>query len=173
MVLTATTSTKQSVQKGQWRRNGVQSAIEYYLVPLQGKNLEPELYLKVSEGFQPKTLIKHRVLGPEIFGQWQNFDFLKSKLIYWVNSPALFLENINQNKVYRLVRQHSPPPSTLCAQLYYKPKFYCQYMPILLCLVWLLVIVHQHNYQGCQEISGTEDIRYIKIQLSFEPSLQP
>ena len=43
-------------------------------------------------------------------------------------------------------------------------------MPTLSYLVWLLWIVNQHTF-GCQEISGTQDIRYIKIQYSFEPLL--
>ena len=37
-------------------------------------------------------------------------------------------------------------------------------------MVSLSLIVNQHIKFGCQEISGTEDIRYIKIQQSFEPA---
>ena len=44
-------------------------------------------------------------------------------------------------------------------------------MPTLLYLVWLIWIVNQHTYCGCQEISGTNDIRNIKIQLRFETLL--
>ena len=51
-------------------------------------------------------------------------------------------------------------PPTLCA----KSKCCCQYMPPLLYLVWLFWIVKQHTFFGCQEVSGTEDLRYIKIQ---------
>ena len=43
-------------------------------------------------------------------------------------------------------------------------------MPTLLYLVWLLWTVNQHTFFGCKEISDTEDIRFIKIQQSFEPS---
>ena len=44
-------------------------------------------------------------------------------------------------------------------------------MPTSLYLVWLLWIVNQHTFFGCQQIGGTEDIRNIKIQENFEPSL--
>ena len=46
-------------------------------------------------------------------------------------------------------------------------------MPTLVYLVWLLTILNQHSEFGCQEISGTEHIKYIKIQYSFDPSLRP
>ena len=50
-----------------------------------------------------------------------------------------------------------------------KSKCYRQRMPTVLYLVWLLWIVNQHTFFGCQEISGTEDIRHIIIEQSFEP----
>ena len=67
----------------------------------------------------------------------------------------------NSNKVCRLARQNSP---SLWIYWYCKLKFYCQYMPTLLYLVWLLTIVNQHTWFGCREISGTDNIRYIKSQ---------
>ena len=39
----------------------------------------------------------------------------------------------------------------------------CQYMPIMLYLIWFLVIVHQHTSFDCQEISGIEDTHTMKI----------
>ena len=44
-------------------------------------------------------------------------------------------------------------------------------MSTLFYLVWLIWILNKHTFFSCQEISGTEDIRYIKIQQSFKPSL--
>ena len=44
-------------------------------------------------------------------------------------------------------------------------------MPTLLYLVWLLWIANKHTFFGCQEISGTEDIRYIKIVLNLHCDL--
>ena len=44
-------------------------------------------------------------------------------------------------------------------------------MPTFLYLVWLLLIVNQNFYFGCQEINGTEYIRYTKIKSRFEPAL--
>ena len=67
----------------------------------------------------------------------------------------------NSSKFCRLARQNSP---SLCTKWYCKFKFYCQYVPTLFYLVWLLTTVNQHSEFGCQEISGTEHIKYIKIQ---------
>ena len=44
-------------------------------------------------------------------------------------------------------------------------------MPTILYLVWRLEIVNQHTQFGYQEISVTENMRYLKIQLNLHSDL--
>ena len=77
----------------------------------------------------------------------------------------------NNNKLCHLAQQNTPScVPWYCSISHSVNVTILQYTPTLN-LVWLLV--HQHTWLNCKELSGIESIEMTNIQWSFQPSLWP